>query len=208
MGHLEMNSGRGKIQAPQTTYCNVMLIETVHLPYVAKLAARNLSNVDLVIIHCTELPDLTMAREYGERIHYAESGTGNSGHYYVDRDGRCLEYVPMDHIAHHCRDYNPRSIGIELVNLGRYPHWLDSRSQTPSQPYPAAQIASLQNLLKHLRLQLPSMQWIAGHEDLDTAKLPASDDPTKEVFRKRDPGPMFPWDQLLPVCGLKRLQPC
>ena len=70
------------------------------LPYQRSLAARPLSSIDLLVIHCTELPDLAMAREYGERVLYPKkypnknpdnetgthSGTGNSGHFYVDRD--------------------------------------------------------------------------------------------------------------------------
>ena len=57
------------------------------LPYEPRLAARMSTDIDLVVIHCTELPDLATAREYGERIRYAETQTGNSGHYYIDRDG-------------------------------------------------------------------------------------------------------------------------
>jgi hypothetical protein len=56
------------------------------LPYEDRLPQRPDAQVDLVVIHCTELPDLAMAREYGERVLY-ESGAGNSGHYYIDRDG-------------------------------------------------------------------------------------------------------------------------
>src|SRR3546814_11398454 len=77
------------------------------------------SQVDLVVIHCTELPDLATAREYGERVLHTGSGTGNSGHYYVDRNGDCHRFVAPDRVAHHVRGYNPRSIGIELVNAGR-----------------------------------------------------------------------------------------
>ena len=43
-------------------------------------------DVDLVVIHCTELPDLAIAREYGERVLH-DNGSGNSGHFYIDRDG-------------------------------------------------------------------------------------------------------------------------
>jgi N-acetylmuramoyl-L-alanine amidase len=46
---------------------------------------------------------------------------------------------------------------------------------------------------------------IAGHEDLDTAMVPASDDPARQVPRKRDPGPLFPWDEIVPACGLVRV---
>ena len=59
---------------------------------------RPAAQVDLVVIHCTELPDLAIAREYGERALY-DSGTGNSGHYYIDRDGSVHLFVRPTRIA-------------------------------------------------------------------------------------------------------------
>ena len=176
------------------------------LPYEDKLEARPLDRIDLVVIHCTELPDLAMAREYGERILHA-SGTGNSGHYYVDRDGSVHVYVRPERVAHHVRGYNPRSVGIELVNTGRYPNWLATGSQTMQEPYTAAQIASLGALLADLQRELPALRFIAGHEDLDTACEPASDDPDVLVRRKMDPGPLFPWNEVLLSTSLQRLLP-
>ena len=44
------------------------------LPYADALAARPSGEIDLVVIHCTELPDLAMARDYGERVLYPASG--------------------------------------------------------------------------------------------------------------------------------------
>lgn len=176
------------------------------LPYVQQLEVRNIEDIDLVIVHCTELPDLAMARQYGERILYVESGSGNSGHYYIDRDGRVSRFVPDDRVAHHTRGFNPRSIGIELVNTGRYPNWLDSRQQTMSDPYTGAQLDALEHLLRQLQTQLPKLKRIAGHEDLDTATEPASDDPALQVHRKRDPGPQFPWPRF-EALGLQRIPP-
>ncbi|ALN64741.1 N-acetylmuramoyl-L-alanine amidase family protein [Lysobacter antibioticus] len=169
------------------------------------MQARDPATIDLVVIHCTELPDLATAREYGERVLYPQSGTGNSGHYYIDRDGSVSRYVAPERIAHHTRGYNERSIGIELVNTGRYPNWLDSRHQAMDEAYTPAQIDALQALLAALRAQLPSLSLIAGHEDLDTTQVEASDDPTRQVRRKLDPGPRFPWPQVLDACGLQRL---
>ena len=174
------------------------------LPYVDKLPARAAAAVTLVVIHCTELPDLATAREYGERVLY-ESGTGNSGHYYIDRDGTVYRYVPGTRVAHHVRGYNPQSIGIELVNRGRYPNWFDSHRQTMTEPYTAAQIAALRALLAQLRAEYPNLHQIAGHEDLDTARVPASDQPDREVPRKLDPGPLFPWTQVLSGSSLQRI---
>jgi len=179
------------------------------LPYVARLQQRPLAQVTLVVIHCTELPDLATAREYGERVLYPdaldpERGTGNSGHYYIDRDGEVQRWVPEDRIAHHVRGHNPHSVGIELVNRGRWPRWLDAAHQAMDEPYPDAQIAALVALLGHLRATLPALRDIAGHEDLDRDRVPAGDDPAVTVPRKRDPGPLFPWAEVLAAVPLRR----
>jgi N-acetylmuramoyl-L-alanine amidase len=175
------------------------------LPYVDVLPERAADAVELVVIHCTELPDLATAREYGEKVLHA-SGAGNSGHYYVDRDGMVCRYVPGTRVANHVRGHNPNSIGIELVNRGRYPHWWDSRHQQMDEPYSDIQIAALNALLAQLRVAFPNLWQIAGHEDLDTALIPASDDPARQIRRKLDPGPRFPWDAIVPACGLQRLR--
>ena len=181
------------------------IIRDQPLPYAAHLPSRAATAVELVVIHCTELPDLATARSYGEKPLY-DNGCGNSGHYYIDRDGAILRYVPGDRVAHHVRGHNERSIGIELVNRGRYPDWWDSRRQTMTEPYPAAQIGALRALLAQLRRDFPNLRQIAGHEDLDTALMPASDNPALAIHRKLDPGLMFPWDEVMEDCGLERLR--
>ncbi|MBX3700586.1 MAG: N-acetylmuramoyl-L-alanine amidase [Dokdonella sp.] len=177
------------------------------LPYESRLAARPLSAIDLVVIHCTELPDMAMAREFGERIRNEQSQTGNSGHYYIDTDGKVLRFVVDTRVAHHTYGYNPRSIGIELGNIGRYPHWGDSRHQAFTVPYTKAQIDALRALLGQLRNDLPNLHWIAGHEDLDRRLEPAQDDPSIMLRRRQDPGPLFPWPEVLAGSGLERLLP-
>ena len=180
-----------------------MQISSHPLPYCAALEARELEAIQLVVVHCTELPDLAAARIEGELPRYP-SGTGNSGHYYVDRDATVEEYVPLTRIAHHTRGFNPQSIGIELVNRGRFPDWLASRHQQMTEAYPDLQIVALIALVNELRTRCPNLAEIAGHEDLDRTEVPASDDPGVLVRRKRDPGPLFPWERVLKGCGLAR----
>jgi N-acetylmuramoyl-L-alanine amidase len=175
------------------------------LPYEGRLQLRPRAQVDLVVVHCTELPDLATAREYGERILYPESRTGNSGHYYIDRDGSVQRWIAIDRIAHHVRGHNPRSIGIELVNTGRWPRWLDAGHQAMDEPYPEVQVAALVALLRQLQESAPSLRFIAGHEDLDRDEVQASDDAGKRVRRKRDPGPLFPWDTVMAQVALQRM---
>ena len=125
------------------------------------------------------------------------AGTGNSGHYYIDRDGSVHQFVPPTRIAHHTRGYNPRSIGIELVNTGRYPDWLDSRQPGDGRsPTPRRRSRALMALL--LDAAGRASRTCASSPGTRTStppKVAASDDPSLQVYRKRDPGPLFPWDR-------------
>ena len=180
------------------------VIHQNHLSYVSSLVHRPFESIDLVVIHCTELPDLATARGYGQRIHYPETGTGNSGHYYIERNGRIEQWVPPERVAHHVRNFNERSVGIELDNNGRYPDWFDSRKQVMTDAYPLPQINNLVKLLLKLSAELPKLKWITGHESLDTSQIQTSDNPELLVNRKMDPGPLFPWNKLLPAINLER----
>ena len=185
-----------------------MKLPAIHvrpLPYEQNLQARADATMDLVVVHCTELPDLEAARIAGEYIRYPRSNSGNSGHFYIDRKGHTEQWVDIGRIAHHVRQYNGRSIGIELVNRGRYPDWLHSDRQNMVEPYPDEQIDSLIELLGWLCGNVPTLRWIAGHEDLDLERIAASNDPARTVRRKLDPGPLFPWDRVLSASSLQRL---
>lgn len=172
------------------------------LGYQDRLDQRSLDDVDLIVIHATELPDLATAREYGEKIHYPVSQTGNSGHLYIDRDGTVHQWVALDHVAHHVAGYNSSSIGIEIVNLGRFPHWLDSRQQHWQEPVSSIQLETLIGLINELKTLIPSITSIAGHDQLDLRFVPASNDAGHQVRRKLDPGPDFPWSKVTEATGL------
>ena len=175
------------------------------LSYVQRLDNRRTENINLVVVHCTELPDLAVARVYGEKVHYPDSQTGNSGHFYIDRDGSIEQWVPLARVAHHVRGFNPQSIGIELVNTGRYPDWYHSGHQQMTEPYPVMQIEALAALVDHLQSRLTGLEEIAGHEDLDTGMIASQDRPDTMIRRKLDPGPHFPWSEFMNRVSLHRL---
>jgi len=177
------------------------------LAYEQNLQQRKHGVIDLVVMHCTELPDLEAARAMGERIRYPQSVSGDSGHFYIDRDGRTEQWVDIGRIAHHVRGFNEKSIGIELVNRGRYPDWLHAEKQCMTEPYPEIQIINLISLLSWLCSTIATLHRIAGHEDLDVVSVAASNDPALTVRRKRDPGPLFPWNRVLSALPLERLTP-
>lgn len=181
-----------------------LTIRQYPLPYVNRLDERCTDDIDLLVVHCTELPDMAMARVWGEKQLHPESKTGNSGHFYIDRDGNIEQWVPLNRIAHHVKGFNPRSIGVELVNNGRYPDWFHSNNQQMSEPYPDLQIAALAALLVHLHTQLPRLEMVSGHEDLDTGMIASEDRPEMMIRRKLDPGPLFPWPDFLNKISLQR----
>ena len=96
---------------------------------------------------------------------------------------------------------------VEIVNRGRYPYWGDTRHQAFTEPYTKAQIDALRALLAQLRNDLPNLRWIAGHEDLDRRLEPAKNDPKVMLPRRQDPGPLFPWNEVLLGSSLERLTP-
>jgi N-acetylmuramoyl-L-alanine amidase len=183
---------------------NSPVIHKNPLPYEGRLELRDTISINLVVIHCTELPDLETARQYGEKIHYSETQTGNSGHFYIDRDGCIEQWVDPLRVAHHVAGMNENSIGIELVNLGRYPNWLHSEHQEMQETYPKTQITALNVLIDWLINKYPGLAFIAGHEDIDRREVPAADNPEEMVQRKLDPGPLFPWDEVLDTIPLSR----
>ena len=102
------------------------------------------------------------------------------------------------------RGFNGKSIGIELVNRGRWPRWFDSRHQDWSEDYSQAQIDALAELLERLRADLPGLRYLAGHDELDIGLADASDDAAIKVRRKVDPGPLFPWGEIEGRVDLER----
>ncbi len=162
------------------------------LPYNDKLQNRKHSEITTVVVHCTELPDMETARIYGEKIHYA-SGTGNSGHYYINKLGELFQWVELQRIAHHVANYNAYTIGIELDNLGRYPYWHRTTHQIMHDPYPVIQIDALVTLILKLQKEIPTLQYITGHEDIDDSLIPSENDSEIYVRKKMDPGALFPW---------------
>lgn len=176
------------------------------LSYWLKLNARGTNELNMVVIHATELTDMVEARQYGERILY-DAGTGASGHYYIDRDGTIEQYVPDNRIANHTSGWNSKTLSVELVNRGRYPNWYHSDSQFMQEAYPDAQIEALIILVNELKNRYPSIKFTQGHEDLDTRKVPSDNDPEILVDRKMDPGEHFPWASFTAAVDLKKETP-
>ena len=174
--------------------------------YDKRLDNRSTTSIELIVVHCTESPDLNSALEAAEEVKYKTSGTGDVAHYYIDRKGGIVQIVGNDRVANHTTGHNPASIGIELVNRGRFPNWHGSKHQVMSEPYTDAQIRSLTQLVLHLKKIMPSIQKIAGHDELDLRMVPATDDPSIQVRRRVDPGPMFPWDKIISAVQLSRWQ--
>lgn len=187
MIHLNIHSFQDVVSA-------MRIIEDL-LPYNELLKKRDPTIINIIVFHCTELPKLADAREAA--LKFVRNQIGNSGHYYIDKDGQVYRYVEDDHVAHHVIGHNETSIGIELVNLGRYPNWFSVKNQISEDKYTKTQISSAIELMGFLKNRYPNITKIVRHSDLDTRMVPADDDPEIEVRRRIDPGPLFPWNDIL-----------
>lgn len=121
-----------------------------------------------------------------------------SAHYLITNDAapRIYRLVSEDKTAWHAGEsrwfdqpsLNSLSIGIELVNGGRYD---EPSGSTRWAPYSATQISALSLLLKDLITRHNiSPENIVGHSDIAPQ-------------RKTDPGPLFPW-KTLAAAGIGR----
>lgn len=140
-----------------------------------------------------------------------QTGRQASANYVVDRDGTIYQFVDPDDAAWtHGDTNNPRTdlpwlteqmasgntdmnmsaIGIEIVNAGNASN---PGSQNPAdfEPYTPQQIAALEQLTNYLVQRYgipPTRDHLLGHSDINQAD-------------KQDPGPLFPWQQILAAAG-------
>lgn len=142
-----------------------------------------------IIVHATGGPfchrgavKFSPAGDVATMKRFFERSGGVSIHYIVGADGEVAKSVPEDEVAFHARERNDTSIGIELINSG-----------DGVEPYPDAQLAALTSLIKGIRKRwnIPLAD-VRGHEDVDGTTFRCGG---RDVRRKQDPGPLFPWDR-------------
>lgn len=149
---------------------------------------RGVTAPDLLILHYTGMEDGEAAVRW-----LCSERSEVSCHYLVHEDGRIVQMVEEAMRAWHAGagswrgrdDVNSRSLGIEIVNPG-HDHGY--------RPFPPVQIAAVVELCKECvgRWNIPPENVLA-HSDVAPA-------------RKRDPGELFPWDQLF-AAGVGHLVP-
>jgi AmpD protein len=145
--------------------------------------------ISLVVIHNISLPPGCYGGDHVERLFANRLRGGEhhfldrlldarvSAHFFIDRGGRCMQFVSCLDRAWHagassfrgqarCNDF---SIGIELEG-------------TDFEPYADAQYTTLRALLAAL-LAAYAIEAVVGHSEIARA-------------RKTDPGPYFDWDKL------------
>lgn len=149
-----------------------------------------------IIVHATGGPScrngqvvFSPAGDVATMKRFFERSGGVSIHYIVGRDGEVARSVPETEVAVHTRGNNERSIGIELINSG------DGREE-----YSPAQIAALAKLIRGVqqRWRIP-ITAIKGHDDVDQSTFTCAG---RQVRRKQDPGPRFPWESFRKELGV------
>lgn len=144
--------------------------------------------IDTIVLHATVSPTLESTTKW-----FMNPESKVSSHFTVGRDGSIVQHVSTFDRAWHAgvsRDIEGRegvnafSVGIEIVNLN------DGKD-----PYPAAQMRAVENLLGMLLRRFPTIRYITSHEYIAQPK-----------GRKSDPRG-FDWRRLQYLEGRVKLVP-
>ncbi|MEF2074211.1 N-acetylmuramoyl-L-alanine amidase [Consotaella aegiceratis] len=139
---------------------------------------RGAARPDMILLHYTGMASAAVAID-----RLCDPAAEVSCHYLVHEDGGILQLVREERRAWHAgagtwrgrADINSRSIGIEIVNPG---HGADYRG------FPPAQIAAVAALCRECGERWSiAAENVLAHSDVAPA-------------RKKDPGELFPWEDL------------
>ena len=133
------------------------------------------------------LPDTIVIHAMGEFVNemFATdflSSAGLSAHYLILPDGRLINTVLPSQVAYHAKEWNNRSIGIELLLEGVHTYQSFLQRMKEPNPYSSAQLETIFNLLDLLEEEYPISQ-VLRHSDIDSEKF--------------DPGPNFPFMEVM-----------
>jgi N-acetyl-anhydromuramyl-L-alanine amidase AmpD len=166
-------------------------------------------------------------------LHYDACGTsrkcfkvlhdrrGLSVHFLLDLDGTLYQTLDLVDTAWHARQANPRSIGVEIANLGAYPpgEYPDAAAgplvrgaihgrTLEMRPYTDAQYAALAKLTRALCAHFPDLRPDAPRDAKGQVRTDVLSDAEFARFHgvlghshvttaKTDPGPAMDWERVL-----------
>jgi N-acetylmuramoyl-L-alanine amidase len=149
--------------------------------------------------------------------HFKDPGSGVSTHLLIGRDGRVVQFLPFNRIAHHAglswweqiRHLNPLSIGIELDNAGRLRRGKDASGRdiwmSRKVPIPDEHVLLAPHWKNLKRLAawetFPDVQLEVAFKIVKalTARYPSIQEilghDDVNLLNREDPGPLFPMSE-------------
>lgn len=140
--------------------------------------------VDMIVIHGISLPEGEFGNDQVIQLFLnqleAKKDLRVSAHLYIRRDGKVIQFVPLDRRAWHAgessfqgrKNCNDFSIGIELEGADHI-------------AYETVQYEALADIIQQLKKLYPAItnERIVGHSEIAPG-------------RKTDPGPLFEWAKI------------
>ncbi len=141
--------------------------------------------VDAVVIHTTEV------NFEGTLGIFQSPASQVSAHFVIAPDGRIIQMVDTSRRAWHATYYNTRSVGIEMVGYANYPDTWNNNN-----------LSALMDLLAWIvtAYDIPLVHPGGNAFDFpnDTYNLTGLVEHAQvQPWNKSDPGPFFPWAQVL-----------
>lgn len=129
--------------------------------------------IDEIIVHCAatrpswwEGKTVEQKRDEIRRWHVQENGWRDIGyHYVIDRDGRVATGRSLEETGAHTYGHNANSIGICLIGGHG-----SSTNDAFEKNFTTEQDQALRVLINELKVRLPSIRKVSGHNDYTAAK--------------------------------------
>ncbi|MEO0132624.1 MAG: peptidoglycan recognition family protein [candidate division WOR-3 bacterium] len=108
--------------------------------------------IDMIVLHSTGSDDVN-----GVISWFKNPASQVSAHYVIDKDGTVYKLVRLNDIAWHAKEYNSRSIGIEIVHSILKPTTKEQR-------------IALVELVAELIKNISTIKYLQGHFELSRMK--------------------------------------
>ena len=158
------------------------------------------------VVQCVDLDDAAWSAGDGGKARLPSSAQLLA----TDADAGVPVFVPIGLVPPAPKLNNRRAVAIEICNRGFAPGGANPRvsarhrnpacGSTSWEAYDDEQIDTLVALARHIVAAVPTLRWVAAHEDCTHADTLGDVFGTVEIERKSggkvDVGPAFPWDRM------------
>tara|TARA_R110000796_G_scaffold106087_2_gene216378 strand:+ start:16338 stop:17099 length:762 start_codon:yes stop_codon:yes gene_type:complete len=116
--------------------------------------SKKMGTINTIVLHWTASNSVKQAIDYLVKLNT------NGYHFIIGKDGKIIQTVPLSRKAWHAgASYGPNGYDVNTTSIGISMDLLNGNEVIPEEMY-----QSVLNLIKDLKIAVPSLKWITGHQ--------------------------------------------